>query len=106
MDFGKILAEIRREQAAIEQAILSLERLAGRHRKPTPKPDTTIESPDSGPDSGGMPPGGSSGPTGGTPSAAGVDPGPFRNRDNRSLPSEPQEPELETAGTSGKVCRQ
>jgi hypothetical protein len=33
MDFGKILAELRQEKAAIEQAILSIEKLAGAHRR-------------------------------------------------------------------------
>ena len=32
MDFGKILTELRQEKAAIEQAILSIEKLAGAHR--------------------------------------------------------------------------
>lgn len=32
MDFGRILAELRQEKAAIEQAILSIEKLAGAHR--------------------------------------------------------------------------
>ena len=32
MDFGKILAELRQEKAAIEQAILSIEKLAGAHQ--------------------------------------------------------------------------
>jgi hypothetical protein len=33
MDFGRILAELRQEKAAIEQAILSIEKLAGAHRR-------------------------------------------------------------------------
>jgi len=33
MDFGKILAELRQEKAAIEQAIVSIEKLAGAHRR-------------------------------------------------------------------------
>ena len=36
MDFGKILAELRQEKAAIEQAILSIEKLAGAHRRGRP----------------------------------------------------------------------
>ncbi len=32
MDFGRILAELRQEKASIEQAILSIEKLAGSHR--------------------------------------------------------------------------
>ena len=33
MDFGKILSELRQEKAAIEQAILSIEKLAGAQRR-------------------------------------------------------------------------
>jgi hypothetical protein len=36
MDFGRILAELRQEKAAIEQAILSIEKLAGAHRRGRP----------------------------------------------------------------------
>ena len=36
MDFGKILAELRQEKAAIEQAIVSIEKLAGAHRREAP----------------------------------------------------------------------
>jgi len=33
MDFARILAELRQEKAAIEQVILSIEKLAGAHRR-------------------------------------------------------------------------
>jgi len=36
MDFSRILAELRQEKAAIEQAILSIEKLAGAHRRGRP----------------------------------------------------------------------
>ena len=36
MDFGKILASLRQEKEAIEQAILSLEKLQGGHRRGRP----------------------------------------------------------------------
>jgi hypothetical protein len=36
MDFGRILDELRQEKAAIEQAILSIEKLAGAHRRGRP----------------------------------------------------------------------
>ena len=36
MDFGEILTELRQEKEAIEQAILSLEKLAGTHRRGRP----------------------------------------------------------------------
>jgi hypothetical protein len=36
MDFGRILAELRQEKAAIEQAILSIEKLAGAQRRGRP----------------------------------------------------------------------
>ena len=32
MDFARILAELRQEKEAIEQAIVSIEKLAGKHR--------------------------------------------------------------------------
>ena len=36
MDLGRILAELRQEKDAIEQAILSIEKLAGTHRRGRP----------------------------------------------------------------------
>jgi hypothetical protein len=36
MDLGRILAELRQEKEAIEQAILSIEKLAGAHRRGRP----------------------------------------------------------------------
>ena len=36
MDFVRILAELRQEKQAIEQAILSIEKLAGTHRRGRP----------------------------------------------------------------------
>jgi len=36
MDLGRILAELRQEKDAIEQAILSIEKLAGAHRRGRP----------------------------------------------------------------------
>jgi len=36
MNFGKILAELRQEKEAIEQAIVSIEKLAGAHRRGRP----------------------------------------------------------------------
>jgi hypothetical protein len=46
MDFGKILAELRQEKEAIEQAILSIEKLAGTHRRGRPpEPGETQDAP-------------------------------------------------------------
>jgi hypothetical protein len=45
MDFGKILAELRQEKAAIEQAILSIEKLAGAHRQERLGEGQTEEAP-------------------------------------------------------------
>ena len=44
MDFSRILAELRQEKAAIEQAILSIEKLAGAHRRGRP-PGALSEEP-------------------------------------------------------------
>jgi len=43
MDFGRILDELRQEKAAIEQAILSIEKLAGAHRRGRPPGSGTAE---------------------------------------------------------------
>ena len=56
MDFGRILAELRQEKAAIEQAILSIEKLAGAQRRGRP-PGTTIGIPEEGPRKRGRPKG-------------------------------------------------
>jgi hypothetical protein len=45
MDFGRILAELRQEKAAIEQAILSIEKLAGAHRRGRPPGTASAEEP-------------------------------------------------------------
>jgi hypothetical protein len=45
MDFGRILAELRQEKAAIEQAILSIEKLAGAQRHGHPPAESGVEAP-------------------------------------------------------------
>lgn len=43
MDFARILAELRQEKVAIEQAILSIEKLAGSQRKGRPPGPSSSE---------------------------------------------------------------
>src|SRR5215472_12532038 len=87
LDVSRMLAELRQEKAAIEQAILSLEELTGAHRRGRP--------PGSERDKGGMPPSGGVPPHNGMPpAAAAIDPGPFRNRSERA-PAEKKTSELE-----------
>ena len=46
MDFVRILAELRQEKETIEQAILSIEKLAGAHRRGRPPGSaSTLEAP-------------------------------------------------------------
>jgi hypothetical protein len=40
MDLAKVLAELRQEKEALEQAILSIEKLAGAHRRGRPPGST------------------------------------------------------------------
>src|SRR5215472_17136210 len=82
MDIERRLADLRQEKKAIEQAILSIEKLAGLHRRGIPP--SGLESPRRR----GRPPGCKGpprGPGGGMPAAAAINPEKMRWRRTRAI---------------------